>query len=74
MNIDWDNHEASRNNRGTDGHGLVAWYDTLGPDGEIVHLGFHFYIDPLAEPRLTGAQLTELSQKIGDLIHEHLGG
>ncbi len=73
MKIEWDNRNLNAHNRGTDGHGLVAWYDTLGKAGEIVHLGFHFYTDRLSEDEIDGLQLAELSQKIGDLIHEHLG-
>ena len=74
MEIEWDNHEVSHRNRGTDGHGLVAYYDAVGPNEEVVHLGFHFFLDATEEGGVRGAQLAQLSQEIGDLIHKHLGG
>ena len=78
MEIDWDNHDGSTRNRGTDGHGVVAQYDVIedeeasreeGP--QVVHLNFHFYAD--GDERVKGRQLSHLCRAINTLIHKHLG-
>jgi len=73
MEIDWDNHESSTRNRGTDGEGLIAHYDVIGKkEGQqIVHLGFHYYIED-DEP-VDGRKLAHLSRAVGALIRKHLG-
>jgi hypothetical protein len=73
MGIEWDSHPVSHRNRGTDGEGLIAHYDALGPKEKekVVRFEFHFFLEP--EGEVQGAQLAQLSQEIGDLIHKHLG-
>lgn len=71
MEIEWDDHEASTRNRGTDGHGVVAHYDVVGgDDAKVVHLNFHFYVEDVFS--LSGRKLSHLSRAIGALIHKHL--
>ena len=70
MQIDWDNHDGSTRNRGTDGEGVIATYDMHGSEGQrIVHLDFHVYL----EEDVQGRQLSHLCRAISTLIHKHLG-
>jgi len=73
MGIDWDNHESSTRNRGTDGEGLIAHYDVIGEEEgqNILHLGFHYYVD--GDESIDGRKLAHLSRAVGALIRKHLG-
>lgn len=72
MEIEWDNNDASTRNRGTDGNGVIAYYDVFGSgDAKIVHLNFHFYVED--DDEVSGKRLAHLSRAISTLIHKHLG-
>lgn len=70
MKIEWDNNERYPRNRGTDGEGLIASYETLDDeDQRTINLDFIFY----ADDSIQDCKLSQLCQTIGSLIHNHLG-
>lgn len=70
-NIEWDSDLSSIKNQGTDGMGLIVDYDVHRCGGQaIVRLNCKLYSQ---EDMVRGSDLSNLSEKIAELIHKHLG-
>ena len=70
--IDWDEKFDSKQNRGTDGYGLIASFDVIGTKPKVVHLRFSLQLEDYQD--VSGEQLIKLAHRIGSVIRGDLDG